>query len=79
MMLTKEEAIRRIKSTGKITEARAEACSFYVAEGAYLDTSDDVAGTWYVGRDGDHLDKRGVGHRSKKEAMEAIREIIVGD
>ena len=52
-----------------------ESPRFGAIEGAYTGTSDDVAGRWYiVDREGDAIDKRGRGWRTRAEAIDALTE-----
>ncbi len=48
---------------------------YRVIEGSYRDTSDDVAGRWYLAdAEGDAIDKRGRGYASRAEALDKLVE-----
>lgn len=60
----------RVYRDGKPTD-------YYINEGSFSGTSDDRLGRWYVQRDADSFsDKRGPGHRTQADALEAIRYYI---
>lgn len=57
-------------------DAEARSFGYYLSEGAYTGTSDDVAGTWYlVPIAGTVLDKRGVGATDAESIREDLAQI----
>jgi hypothetical protein len=45
---------------------------YSIGRGAYVGTSDDKIGRWYVERDDGPVDRRGRGYRSRKAAFDAF-------
>jgi len=69
------EQLRSSEPDDADTADDAEEPRYAVVEGAYTGTSDDVAGRWYiVDREGDAIDKRGRGWRTRAEAIDALTE-----
>jgi hypothetical protein len=59
---------------------RALAAGYRIREGAYVGTTDDVAGTWYVvGPDDDLIDARGRGYARRGHAWLAAAEVAEQD
>jgi len=57
-----------------LTIAKARELGFILYEGSYLNTSNDVAGRWYWGKDGEAVDMSGRGFASKGEALASLQE-----
>ena len=50
-----------------------------LSQGAYIDTCDDVAGTWYIDHNPDSavIDRRGRGHRTLADAVQYAEEVEI--
>lgn len=59
------------------TSARktAQAAGYYIREGSYTGTTDDRAGRWYVGKDGEGFRPFGPGHRTQSEAWSSAAKL----
>lgn len=60
-----------------MTTRQARAAGYTITRGAYQGTPDDRLDRWYVERiDADAHDRRGPGYRTRREALEAVAEIV---
>ena len=53
----------------------AEAAGYYIREGSYTGTTDDRAGRWYLGKEGESFRPFGPGHRTQREAWSRAAEL----
>ena len=49
----------------------AKSLGYYIRQGEYQGTADNILGRWYVGREGHLFAPYGRGYRTKKAAWEA--------
>ena len=70
--MTPAQAIQKIKTTQRCTEAQARALGLYVTRGAYVDTYDDRLDRWYVDTLDGPVDRRSAGYYTKRQAYQEI-------
>ena len=75
-MMTAEQAIERIRRTGRCTASQARAINLQVTRGSYQGTTDDRLDRWYVDTIDGPVDRTGGGAQTRGEAYAEIADRV---